>query len=416
MAADDGRVCDLFAGSGAIGASLAPKRDVTTVDVQEFSRVICSAQLNPAVMSIADAHAWADAARASDVHQTMSWCFAPVVDFEKEAIAGALAGSFDELIALLEAVPIVIPDTGDMPAALANARSKVRRRLKASGLNIRDSTVTSYFGGIYFSFQQSIFLDAALAQANSASGELRDTLLAATLSCASSIVNTVGKQFAQPLRPREKNGSVKKGLGSVVHRDRAFDASLAYEEWLVTYSGLKKSNRNHRCLRMDYLDALRQYGSEFSVVYADPPYTRDHYSRFYHVLETMCLRDAPQIAVVVKKGMTVPSRGLYREDRHQSPFCIRSEAPRAFSELLTATSSYNVPVVLSYSPHEAGDGTHPRVMSASDIVAVAKQHYRRVDVGLLVGSTHNKLNRSDLGLVQRQHAEMVVKCRGARHR
>jgi len=345
----------------------------------------------------------------------MSWCFAPVVDFEKEAIASALAGSFDDLIALLEAVPIVIPDTGDMPAALANARSKVRRRLKASGLNLRDSTVTSYFGGIYFSFQQSIFLDAALAQANSASGELRDTLLAATLSCASSIVNTVGKQFAQPLRPREKTGSVKKGLGSVVHRDRVVDASLTYEEWLVTYSELKKSDHNHRCLRMDCLDALRQYGSEFSIVYADPPYTRDHYSRFYHVLETMCLRDAPQIAVVKKKGVTGPSRGLYRKDRYQSPFCIRSEAPRALSELLTATSGHNVPVVLSYSPHEAGDGTHPRVMSARDIVAVAKQHYRRVSVDLLVGSTHNKLNRSDLGLVQRQHAEMVVKCRGARH-
>lgn len=416
LAPSGGRACDLFAGSGVIGAALASKRDVTTVDVQEYSRVICSAQLRPPAISAADAHAWANAARISSLHDTMSWCFAPVIEYEKEAIAGALVGSFDDLLVLLESVPLVIADDRSIPIRFASARNEVRQRLKRSGLDCKNCTVTSYFGGIYFSYQQSVFLDAALARANSAPEEMRDTLIAGALSSASAIVNTVGKQFAQPLRPRDKSGSVKKGLSSVVHRDRIVDASLAYEEWLIAYSELPASGREHRCLRMDYLEALRHYGGDFEVVYADPPYTRDHYSRFYHVLETMCLRDAPRVAVVKKKGATVPSRGLYREDRHQSPFCIRSEAPRALSDLFEAACLHDLPIVLSYSPHEAGDGTHPRVMSVSDILTIAKQYYRSVDVELLDGSTHNKLNRAELGLVQRRHAEMVVKCCGARNR
>ena len=32
------------------------------------------------------------------------------------------------------------------------------------------------------------------------------------------------------------------------------------------------------------------------IVYADPPYTRDHYSRFYHVLETISLFDSPIVS------------------------------------------------------------------------------------------------------------------------
>lgn len=417
VATGSGQVCDLFAGTGAIGATLAPYRDVTTVDVQEYSRVICSAQLRPTNLSAADASAWTNAVRSSEIHGAMSWCFDPIVDFEKQAIASALAGSFGDLVALLEAAPMAIPDGGDSPFNLSEARKKVRRRLKSSGLlGSSDCTVSSYFGGIYFSYQQSVFLDAALVQASAAPEDLRDTLVAAALSSASSIVNTVGKQFAQPLRPREKSGSVKRGLGSVVHRDRIVDASLAYEEWLIAYSELQRSGRNHRCLRMDYLDALDRHGSEFSVVYADPPYTRDHYSRFYHVLETMCLRDSPQISLVKKNGATVPSRGLYRQGRHQSPFCIRSEAPKALADLFEAACRHDVPVVLSYSPHESGDGTHPRVLSASDIMTIARQYYRSVSTDLLDGSTHNKLNRSDLGLAQREHAEMVVTCHGARRR
>ena len=42
-----GRVCDLFAGSGAVSLGLRHAWSVTSIDIQEYSRVLCSAILTP---------------------------------------------------------------------------------------------------------------------------------------------------------------------------------------------------------------------------------------------------------------------------------------------------------------------------------------------------------------------------------
>lgn len=410
-----GPACDLFAGSGSIAAAMAADRNVTAVDIQEYSRVFCSAQLTPAKLESSESIGFVARARQSEILRRLSWCFAPLIDFESSAITNAAAGDSRAIACLLEAWPLAVSKDNASSKLLSAARVEVRKNLKREGLaSSRETTVSTYFGGVYFSYKQSIFLDCALELASRAPKRERDTLVAAILSSASSVVNTVGKQFAQPLRPREKSGELKRDLGAAVQRDRLSDASVELDQWLSAYAALPLTAQEHRSLRMDYLDALRQFGSEFAVVYADPPYTRDHYSRFYHVLETMCLRDAPKISLVKKKGVEVPSRGLYREGRHQSPFCVRSEAPDALDKLFKAARENGLPVVLSYSPHEAGDGTHPRVMLARDIIAIAERHYRRVKVDLLDGSTHNKLNRSGLSLTKRLHAEMIVKCSSPR--
>jgi serine protease Do len=96
-----------------------------------------------------------------------------------------------------------------------------------------------------------------------------------------------------------------------------------------------------------------------SVVYADPPYTRDHYSRFYHVLETMARGDDPQVSLVRSGGRTSLSRGIYRRDRHQSPFCIRSEVAGAFTTLFRSTRVRDLPLSLSYSPSPNGTPSRP---------------------------------------------------------
>ncbi len=87
-------------------------------------------------------------------------------------------------------------------------------------------------------------------------------------------------------------------------------------------------------MKADYKEALINLSDDVRVVYADPPYTRDHYSRFYHGLETLSLRDFPTISKTKIGGRERLSRGLYREQREQSDFCIRSKAPKAFEELL----------------------------------------------------------------------------------
>jgi len=409
-----GRLADLFAGTGAVGAALAATREVTTVDVQEYSRVLCSAVLRPPGLSLAEVDEIVTRISNSKCAIEMESCLRPLIDYEHTCIDAASTGDPTALVELLESPPLAAfraATSRTTRSRLAGVMSTVIDNLELSRLwQSRDSMITRLFGGVYFSFRQATVLDAILSVADDVEEYKRDTMKAAVLSTASQIVNSVGKQFAQPIQPRNRAGVVKTSLAKVVQRDRSIDALVTYKEWLTKYAGMPRPTSTSRAIRKDYLDALSEYGTSFSVAYADPPYTRDHYSRFYHVLETMCLRDNPSISRVKKNGALSPSRGVYREDRYQSPFCIRSAAPAAFEALFRTVREHGLPLVLSYSPHEAGDGTHPRVVSMKQIVELARAYYAKVDVCAIEGSFHNKLNRSGLELRTRDHAEVILKC------
>jgi adenine-specific DNA methylase len=268
-----------------------------------------------------------------------------------------------------------------------------------------------HFGGVYFSYRQAAELDVILEYAHSSGPAVRSMLIAATLSTASDLVNTVGKHFAQPLRPRNKNGTIKPSLYNQASRDRCKSVLEVFVDKLARYLTLRDVNYENRAVRCDYMEFLTSSGFNCGVVYADPPYTRDHYSRFYHVLETLALRDDPDISTNTAHGKTVLSRGIYRQDRHQSPFCIRSEAPAAFDELFGTVAKRGIPLVLSYSPYASEKNAHPRVMTMEGVTELARQHFRSVDFSSVGSFFHSRLNRSDLNKDISYEAEYLLTCR-----
>lgn len=408
-----GHACDLFSGSGVVGAALSRTRQVTSVDIQEYSRVLSSALMSPYALNpelclsiIEDVQR---AIRTSSVTNHLR----ALIEYEDTCISNALNGDVTDLIELLESPPIdsVSGNFVGHETKLTRLRHELAEKLTQEGKwECSGTMVLRHFGGIYFSYRQAAVLDAILDVVERASATSQDTLKAAVLSAASALVNTIGKQFAQPIRPRNKDGSPKASVIKLIQRDRTLDALDVFQTLLTRYSGLPRGCHSTTALRDDYANALSKHGKSFSVVYADPPYTRDHYSRFYHVLETISLRDNPIVSKVMKKGKLEWSRGYYREERHQSPFCIRSTAPEAFDSLFRLSRENDLGLVLSYSPHEAGDGTHPRVVSTSQITELAHLHYRNVVVSRVDGITHNQLNRTDLKLKSREHAEIIIKC------
>ena len=96
---------------------------------------------------------------------------------------------------------------------------------------------------------------------------------------------------------------------------------------------------------------------EKSLVYADPPYAFVHYSRFYHALETLVKYDYPK----------VDHKGRYRIDRHQSPFCKRTEVKNAFKVLFSKTRNKQASLILSYSS--------TGMISLEEILAIASQSF-----------------------------------------
>ncbi len=270
---------------------------------------------------------------------------------------------------------------------------------------------TKYFGGVYFSYKQAICLDAILDNITEVESKYRPTLLAALLSTASDIVNTVGKQFAQPIRPRNKNGTPKTGIIKQLRKDRNLNVLSVYTNWVNKYAEIKVSTLKHEILIMDFKKALDKLDDDVSTVYADPPYTRDHYSRFYHGLETLCLMDYPSVSTTNIGGVERLSRGLYREEREQSDFCIRSKAPQAFEELFKIVAKKKKNLLLSYSPYNKENKAHPRVVEIDFLETMALKYFTNVEIRSLGKFTHSKLNRSDLHLDAEESAEVLIICK-----
>jgi adenine-specific DNA methylase len=403
-------VCDLFAGSGTVSAWLARSRPVTAVDIQEYSRVLTHALLRPTRFQLTAiiGDILSALQRASVDGVLFAAC--PMIEEEERALAAAEKGNREPLAHLLEAGSFAAePSFGN--AALARAAAECRSRLETLPALPVETMVLRQFGGVYFSFRQAAEFDVILGFAHSMPQPLRTTLIAAVLSTASELVNTVGKHFAQPLRPRHKDGSIKRTLHGQVSRDRSKSTLDVFAEQLSRFQNLEPTPFEHQAIRSDYADHLLSERFLGELVYADPPYTRDHYSRFYHVLETLALRDDPEISTNTAHGRTVPSRGSYRRHRHQSPFCVRSEAPGAFETLFGTVAAKGAQLVMSYSPYSAANGAHPRVMTMDALIEIARRHFRWVDAASVGTFSHSRLNRSDLNKEISYDAEHLLICR-----
>jgi adenine-specific DNA methylase len=403
-------LCDLFAGSGTVSAWLAQSRPVTAVDIQEYSRVICDALLNPAHIPVTQVKAELLSKLREAAACGVTFAAVPLIEFEAEALAQASEGELGPLASLLEAGSLMTFRDAGPAGDLAKAFAQSRSRIAALDAPSVMSMALRHFGGVYFSYHQAAELDVILSYAHAADRAVRSTLIAAALSTASDLVNTVGKHFAQPLRPRNKDGTIKRSLYAQASRDRGKSALEIFEAKLSKYVALTDLPYKNRAIQSDYRQFLQSSDFNYSVVYADPPYTRDHYSRFYHVLETLALRDDPAISTNTAHGKTVLSRGIYRQERHQSPFCIRSEAPAAFDELFGRVAERGVPLVLSYSPYASEKNAHPRVMTMEAVTKLARMRFRTVDVSSVGTFFHSRLNRSDLNKDISYEAEYLLTC------
>jgi hypothetical protein len=232
------------------------------------------------------------------------------------------------------------------------------------------------------------------------------------MSAASECVTSVGNHFAQPVRPRDRDGHPKLSTLRAAARKRESDVFAHFATRVNEYAALSRPRHDVEAVRADYRDFLAT-ADGIAVVYADPPYTRDHYSRFYHVLETIALGDDPGVSNTTVNGETKLSRGLYRPDRHQSPFCIRSEVPDAFTELFKGVRRHDAPLVLSYSPYTHGTVARPqpRLLTIPELVELARVHFGDVSVVSAGPLVHSKFNAAHLNGHATDEAEVFVICR-----
>lgn len=201
---------------------------------------------------------------------------------------------------------------------------------------------SKYYSGTWWTAEQCFWIDSLRKSIE----DYKDTPTYNSLLCSLMYSMAYCSQgtghFAQYREAKDE----KSMSDIMIYRKRSINSYFTkkYQEaiqWMPNHPPKK----NHIILTEDYTDCLKRKELHGATIYADPPYCFVHYSRFYHALETIVRYDYPEIQHI--GGEMV--KGRYRDDRHQSPFCIRSQVRDAFSKMFSLSSENKCNLVLSYS-------------------------------------------------------------------
>jgi adenine-specific DNA-methyltransferase len=239
---------------------------------------------------------------------------------------------------------------------------------------------TLSFSWGYFGLRQAIAIDSIRFAIDRARKTRRltqagaDWALVALLQAASCASASPG-HFAQYLRPSSDEGFVR----ILRQRRRGIWQQFLNEAQEVQPYGSADWRRGNAVFQSDALEVwedLDKFANQNWIVYADPPYSKDHYSRYYHVLETLTRYDYPPAV----------GKGRYRPDRFATPFSLKTCVEAAMDELSCAIAERGYTFILSYPSNgllNADCGVDPGEL--------LREHFRQVDLRMRRPTTHSTL-------------------------
>lgn len=312
------RFVDLFCGSSAVSNHVALNHDVPVLanDLQKFCRVLAEAVVcRTELLGRHWINSWIN--RATDLAHNH-----PLFEVAQKA-----QHCSEQL---------------DIICLTSNAREIC---------NMGETPITSAYGGYYFSPLQAIYFDC-LRSALPSKHLHQMAALAALVRTASACVASPG-HTAQPFRATTT---------SEPHIRRAwkkdvFQLVRNYALRLSKIASLKKGEAS-----VCDANTLANDLNEGDLVFIDPPYSSVHYSRFYHVLETIVL------------GTYVPVTGIGRyppsDLRPRSRYSLSSKARLAMYQLLETIAECNSSVIITFPEGEASNG-----LKGQDIVDIASNWF-----------------------------------------
>ena len=169
---------------------------------------------------------------------------------------------------------------------------------------------TAYFAAFYFGLRQAVEIDSlrfGIEQLEN--GEERQWALGALIVAASVRATTYAAHFAQP-SIRDPSGLPLARIGRILESW----AGSIYHEFAVRFDRLawqsESAKHRVRVVAGPWRETLEQFARLVPVrpvaVYLDAPYTREEFSRYYHVLETLVRYNYPS---ATGRGK-VPSKAL----------------------------------------------------------------------------------------------------------
>ncbi len=319
-----GRVIDLFSGMGCVAESLADVRPVMTNDAHEFTAALARARFTGGERAMS----------SNEVIEKLRGPFRAHLT----SLRGSRRAEIRAEERALDGPRELLAEYMRGAEHVGNSDRFAHKAVCAAGATGADhyQLATLYFSAGYYGVRQSIEIDAlryAIDRLGAAKG-CRDWMIGAWLAAAACMTNAPG-HTAQFLKPNSDGSAA---------RIRRYWRRSVWDEFQSRLVSLKpigtKAWRARN--RVEVSDALRLLERDdlpgIGAVYADPPYTRDQYSRFYHVYETLYRYDYPRSS----------GEGRVRPDRFSTGFSQMTGVHDAFTDLFDAVADLEVPLILSY--------------------------------------------------------------------
>lgn len=364
-----GTILDLMCGSGSAAGHFARDWKVIASDAQRFSRLLALVQ-----------GGGFDVARAgrviSDVLRNAHHHFDELevilnddVDFEEQVLASEFSGDLGEKYV---AWATTFPRMTNPKSAGHWLRTQVAARQHAN--TIRPYVLFSaYYANLFFGVRQSIEIDSLrFAIDQLADPHEREWALGALICAVSACADNHGGHFAQPrIKPDDPDDISKKLPRTLFRRSLS-----VFQEFAARLLSLAEESSTCRfpvhTIAGPWQAAIENAGTSFGrgelLVYLDPPYTRDEYSRYYHLLETLVLYNYPRVS----GRALVPEKGS--PNRFSSEFFTRTAATaeRNVGEILRECLHRGWAVLWSYADSGVAD--------MREILKHAEGHTRTVDI------------------------------------
>jgi adenine-specific DNA methylase len=237
-------------------------------------------------------------------------------------------------------------------ASISRYRSDPRRRPAC--------LVTAYYGNVYYGLRQAMVIDSLRAaidelDTSAAEGERKRVHYLSALLHAASISTSGTSHFAQP-RHLTKDSELR-----AMAARRRIDLLASFQEFAREIAERVRATPHrggNRCFARDYRSFIDERGrarrpcfrfpAPVDLIYLDPPYTQDHYSRFYHVLEVLARYDYPPLERDAK-GRVLRGRYPELERRFLSDFCRLGAVEEEFRKVIRAAAGSGAKLVLSYA-------------------------------------------------------------------
>jgi adenine-specific DNA-methyltransferase len=364
----DGPMLDLFAGMASVSKTVGTSRQAWLNDAQQFSCVVNRYQFQ--------------FAHTGNIPKSALALFRTAYHWNRAELAKRfdrlLANEADALTSL--SVESNIKFSQCLECELhAELPREIDQLIKGQSLPYRLFAYT-HSGG-YIGLMQAIEVDSIRFAIDSIEGffpregMVKPYLIAALGSAVKQCAASTG-HFAQYLSPKEAN--IKRWTNQ---RHRSVSSNFKNAVRCAKPVGDRSWRENNRVFHGDanaLLSTLQSHEQRPAVVYADPPYTADHYSRYYHLLETL----------VDYKYQNVFGKGRYRPDRFTSDFSIKTKIYDAFVRMIKGASQLGSGLVINYPEYGLLENSEQLI---PDLLS---KHFKSVCTPIRLAHQHSTLGAS----------------------